>query len=235
MYGKHLLQNVPLFIALGFSLLTVTSCQGEPATQGETPTIDLKDLEQKQGGWEYLFSGESLDDWLIQGLEITGPKLEDGTMVFRGFDYWAVITKKQYKNFILRLEMMFDPEKGEKANTGILLRTPQEKIYKEQDKCFEIQLVSDAGSAPSKTSSGAIFGALAPSTNPIKKPGEWNSIEIELNQPHLKVTINGEVVQDIDLTEVKGLPELRPVGSIAIQYLQKTGRVHYKDIRIKPI
>lgn len=195
----------------------------------------LTDAEKSEGGWVSLFNGENTEGWIIQGLEFTGPKIKDGAMVFRSFDYWAVITEKKFKNFILRVDMMFDPEKGDEANSGIFLRTPHEKIYAEKDKCFEIQLVSDAGSAPSKTGSGAIFGALAPKSNPIKKPGEWNNIEIELNEPHLKVTINGEVVQDVDLSKEQGLPPLRPEGAIAFQYLQKTGRVQYTNIRIKPL
>ena len=238
--------------------------------------VGLTDAEKKEGGWVSLFDGTKKNrkqGWIVQGLEFTGPKVQEDEQAlwFRGFDWWALISEKSYKNFTLRFDVMFDKEGG---NSGVLLRTPKEKIYggtdedmkKNPDKVkqnreykFEIQLVANAGEKPSKESSGAIFGALAPKSNPIKKalpttapdPDDasadeikkykqekakaWNSVEITLNQPKLKVTINGEVVQEIDISKTPGLPKLRPEGHIAFQYKLKKGKALYRNLRIKEL
>ena len=65
--------------------------------------------------FEPLFNGENLEGWTVQGLEKAGPKVEDGVLVVGGWDYWAVITKEQYQDFILRFDVKFDP----KGNSGI--------------------------------------------------------------------------------------------------------------------
>ena len=44
-----------------------------------------------------------------------------------------------------------------------------------------------------------IYRAIAPSKQ-VYKPTEWNSCRIELSGIHLKVTLNGETIQDVDLT-----------------------------------
>src|SRR5439155_19176437 len=47
---------------------------------------------------------------------------------------------------------------------------------------------------------GGIYRAIAPSKQ-VYKPTEWNSCRIELSGIHLKVTLNGEVIQDVELTK----------------------------------
>ena len=115
------------------------------------------------------------------------------------------------------------------------MRTPQEKIYEDRRRCFEIQLVGSDDGKPAVERSGAVFGALAPRSSPMRKLGEWNSVEIVLSEPKLRVTLNGEVVQDVDLAQVEAAPTLRPVGSIAFQYVPETGRTYYRNIEVKPL
>ena len=46
--------------------------------------------------------------------------------------------------------------------------------------------------------------AILPSTAPTKQvyqPTQWNTFRIELKGDHLKVTANGEVIQDVDLSK----------------------------------
>ena len=46
---------------------------------------------------------------------------------------------------------------------------------------------------------GGLYRAVAP-TKQVYKPTEWNSVRLELKGEKLKATVNGEVVQDIDLS-----------------------------------
>lgn len=199
----------------------------------------LTDDEKAEGGWISLFNGEDIKEgWVVQGLEFTGPQIKkkkpadiELKLQFRSFDWWALITERKFKNFVLRFDIQFQKET---SNSGILLRTPHEKIFEDEAYKFEVQLIGTPGDA-TKESSGAIFGVQAPTKNAIKGPGEWNSIEVMLQEPKLKVTINGEVVQDVDVTTVAGAPKLRPEGSIAFQYRQETGKCYYNNIRVKPL
>ena len=86
----------------------------------------LRLLAADEEGFEPLFNGENLEGWTVQGLEKAGPKVEDGVLVVGGWDYWAVITKEQYQDFILRFDVKFDP----KGNSGILLHTDPKAVFK---------------------------------------------------------------------------------------------------------
>ncbi len=58
----------------------------------------------------------------------------------------------------------------------------------------------------SSNSMGAIFPLVAPSKVNVRNKGEWNDLRILMDWPHLRVWVNGEVVQDLD---VESVPELR--------------------------
>jgi hypothetical protein len=82
----------------------------------------------------------------------------------------------------------------------------------------------------------------------VYKPTEWNTFRIALKGDHLKATINGEVVQDVDLTKfdqpvkrhngtnappVKDRPRK---GHIGFQHLSWNNEpVEIKNARIKEL
>ena len=181
-------------------------------------------------GFVKIFNGENLDGWIIQGMEKAGPKVEDGGVLkVGGWDYWAVITKKDYKNFVLRFDVMFD----KKGNSGILFHTPKKEIYK---SCFEIQMADDEGKKDEKKLPGSIFGKVAPTKNAFKAIGEWNGVEIKYDAPKLWVTVNGEVVQDgVDISKIDGLKHKLEKGGIALQRNDYKKAAYYKNIRIKEL
>ncbi len=194
---------------------------------GFTLTTYAADSEE---GFEKIFNGKDLDGWIIQGMEKAGPKVEEGgIMKVGGWDYWAVITKKEYKNFILRFDVKFE----KKGNSGILFHTPKKEIYK---SCFEIQLADDEGKTEGPKLPGAIFGHVAPTKNAFKEVGEWNSVEIKYVAPQLWVTVNGEVVQDgVDISKIEGLKHKLEQGGIAIQRNDYKKAAFFKEIRVKEL
>lgn len=180
-------------------------------------------------GFEKIFNGQNLEGWTIQGMEKAAPKIEEGVMKVGGWDYWAVISKKEYKNFILRFEVMFE----KKGNSGILIHTPKKEVYKSS---FEIQLADDEGKTDQKKWPGAICGLVAPTKNAFKPIGEWNSVEIKYEAPKIWVTVNGEVVQDgVDVSKIEGIKHKLEKGSIAIQRNDLKKAAWFKDIRIKEL
>ena len=55
-------------------------------------------------------------------------------------------------------------------------------------------------SAKDSELTGGIYRAVAP-TKQVYRPTQWNTFRIELKGDHLKVTANGEVIQDVDLSK----------------------------------
>jgi len=181
-------------------------------------------------GFNQIFNGKNLDGWIIQGMEKAAPKVQEGGVLkVGGWDYWAVITKKEYANFILRFDVKFD----KKGNTGIMIHTPKKEVYKSS---FEIQLADDEGKKNEKKWPGAIFGKVAPSKKAFKAIGEWNSVEIKYADPKVWVTVNGEVVQDgVDVSAIKGLKHKLKKGGIALQRNDYKKSAYFKNIRIKDL
>lgn len=67
----------------------------------------------------------------------------------------------------------------------------------------------------------------------VKKPaGEWNRYIITLKGSHLKVVLNGEEIQNLDLS--KGAMKDRPAkGHISFQ--DEAKRIWYRNVRIKEL
>ena len=89
--------------------------ESEVSAEDSSDTQPSAEDAGSEEGFKPLFNGENLEGWTVQGLEKAGPKVEDGVLVVGGWDYWAVITKEQFKNFILRFDVKFDP----RGNSGI--------------------------------------------------------------------------------------------------------------------
>lgn len=107
-----------------------------------------------------------------------------------------LISEKEYENFILEFEIKLT----ERGNSGVALRTPLKG-----DPAFdgmELQIADLRYNPEAKPSelTGGIYRAIAP-TKQVYKPTEWNTFRIELRGNSLKATINGELVQDIDLSQ----------------------------------
>ena len=106
------------------------------------------------------------------------------------------MSEKEYGDFILEFEVKLT----EVGNSGVALRSPMKG-----DPAFdgmEFQLADLRYNTAAKDSelTGGLYRAVAP-TKQVYKPTEWNSVRIELKGDRLKATVNGEVIQDVDLTK----------------------------------
>ncbi len=154
-----------------------------------------------------------------------------------------LVSEKEYGDFILEYEFKLGPT----GNSGCALRTPMAG-----DPAFdglEVQMADFRYNPKAKDSelTAGVYRAAAPSKQ-IYKPEAWNTMRIELRGPKLKVILNGEVVQDIDLATFKdtvqrhdGTPapalKDRPQrGHIGFQELSRGGsHVLVKNARIKEL
>ncbi|MBE6428955.1 MAG: DUF1080 domain-containing protein, partial [Planctomycetaceae bacterium] len=67
---------------------------------------------------------------------------------------------------------------------------------------------------------GAIYGHLAPSKLMVKKPGEWNTMNIVCKGKNIQVTLNGEKVTDMDMN-LWTSGKVNPDGSAIPPWLPK--------------
>ncbi len=131
-----------------------------------------------------------------------------------------LVSEKEYGDFILEFEVRLT----ERGNSGVALRAPLKG-----DPAFEameLQL-ADLRYNPSATPAeltGAIYRALAPMEQ-VYRPTEWNTCRIELRGSHLKATLNGQLIQDVDL-ETLDQPTLRHDGSEATPVKDRPRRGH---------
>jgi hypothetical protein len=107
-----------------------------------------------------------------------------------------LVSEKEYGDFILAFEFKLT----ELGNSGVALRAPLKG-----DPAFdgmELQLADlryNTGAKPDELT-GAIYRGIAP-TKQVYKPTAWNKCRIELKGTRLKVTMNGTVIQDVDLAK----------------------------------
>jgi hypothetical protein len=107
-----------------------------------------------------------------------------------------LVSEKEYADFVMEFEVKLT----ERGNSGVALRSPMKG-----DPAFdglELQVADVRYNPQAKDSelTGGIYRAIAP-TKQVYKPTEWNTFRIELRGTKLKATINGEVVQDVDLSK----------------------------------
>ena len=152
-----------------------------------------------------------------------------------------LFSDKEYSDFILEFEIKL----SEHGNSGVALRAPTFG-----DPAFdgmELQVADYRYNTAAKDSelTGGVYRAIAPSKQ-VYKPTEWNSFRIELRGPRLKATINGELVQDVDLTEFdqpvkrhdgSNAPPVRDrprKGHIGFQHLSRNNEpIEIRNARIK--
>jgi hypothetical protein len=176
------------------------------------------------GEFSVLFNGRDLDGWLVMhGGEWT---VEDGVLVGRDGRDWTtnpelsgswLRTEKPYADFILELEYAIE------GNSGVFFRSALEK--NPAFTGYEMQILSDHGREPTRHTTGAIYEVVGASLNMSKPDGEWNQARIEARGPHIRITLNGEMVVDVE-------NERSSTGYIGLQNHDDRSVVKFRNIRI---
>jgi hypothetical protein len=153
-----------------------------------------------------------------------------------------LISEKQYGDFELELEFKLPPT----GNSGVALRAPMhgDPAY----DGMELQIVDPryyGGKGEAAQLCGSIYRGSAPMKS-VFKPDDWNKYQITCRGPHVKVILNGEVIQDLNLDEQtkplhrdspeKASPPLkdRPRrGHIGFQELSQKGHVQIRNVTLR--
>lgn len=190
-------------------------------------------------GFVPLLADDSLDGW--QGA-LTGYELKDGILASKAESGGFLYTKQEYADFIFRFE--FKLSAG--GNNGIALRAPTQGRISRTG--MEIQVLDDTAEKYKTLKPwqyhGSVYGLVPAKRGHLKPVGEWNSEEILCQDRHIRVTLNGAVIVDADLSDLddlgdKGIDGYEHPGryrtSGHLGFMGHRTRVEFRDLRIKEL
>lgn len=186
-------------------------------------------------GFVSLFNGKDLDGWIGA---TNGYAVENGIMYCMPKSGGNLMTAKEYDNFILRFEFLVYTN----SNNGLGIRCPVngDAAY----SAMELQILDDSGSDYTQLQPyqyhGSIYG-VAPAKRGSQKPvGQWNVQEVRAIGSKITVTLNGNVIVDADLADIKETMDHKqhpglhnPKGHIG--WLGHGSRVDWRNIRVKEV
>lgn len=175
--------------------------RAEPGGAQEAPASPKVDAD----GFVRLFANDGIPEgWVVRAWnDVKDPpakptvwKVENG--ILQGGEprgSW-LMSEKEYSDFVLEFEFKL----GETGNSGCALRAPLRG-----DPAFdgmELQMADFRYNPQAKDSelTGGIYRAIAP-TRQVYRPTEWNRYQVTLKGSRLKVVLNGETIQDLNLAE----------------------------------
>jgi hypothetical protein len=192
--------------------------------------------EEASDGFVSLFDGKTLAGWIG---DVKHWDVKDGAMVCHGGNLFA---EKQYANFVLRFEFKLPPA----GNNGVGIRSPLKGSPTFDG--MEIQLLDDAhdkykGWLQPYQVHGSIYGIVPAKRGFLKPIGQWNQQEIVADGPHIKITLNGTVIVDADLSKIhkpldhQAHPGLHnPKGYISwLGHGNPPDPVAFRNVRIKEL
>ena len=193
-----------------------------------------------EAGFTPLFDGKTLNGWALMRGRGRGYIVENGAIVCPEDGGGNLYTEKEYSNFVLKLEWRL----WEGGNNGIGIRAPLEG-----DAAYagmEIQVLDDEAEIYQKMNlkpaqyTGSVYQVFPAKRGFVKRNGAWNTEEIVADGRKIKVTLNGQVVCDANLDDVKDQELLKKHPGLAragghIGFLGHGTRVEFRDIRIKAL
>jgi hypothetical protein len=192
------------------------------------------------GGFVAIFNGKDLTGWVVDGrksYEEDGEEkpvwaVEEGMIVCRGRGGGFLRYDRKLKDFIVRLEYRM----SKRCNSGLGIRGV---VYTGEDSTrpsragYEIQISDDAGRDPGKRSSGSLYRYVAPKVNASKPADEWNAIEVECRGPRIRVTLNEQVIHDLDQTTIEEIKDKPLAGYFSVQNHGKL--IDFRNIKLKEL
>ncbi len=193
------------------------------------------------GGFKKLFNGKDLTGWTLVKGHGVGYVVEKGVLVCPENGGGNLFTEKEYSDFVLQLEWRL----WDGGNNGVGIRAPLEG-----DAAYvgmEIQILDDesekykkgAGLKPTQYT-GSVYDVFPAKRGSVLRDGVWNKYQIEAKGRRVKVTLNGNVVSDVNLDDAKDEAVLKKHPGLArksghIGFLGHGTRVEFRNIRIKEL
>lgn len=214
---------------LSASPATSTAPADEPSPQAPANQLTA---DEKAAGFKLLFNGTDLTNWEPNG-KPGSFTVKDGVIVGDRSGkpqtaYWLG-TVREYGDFELRLQYKLSPG----GNSGIFIRAPHEGRASKMG--MEIQLLDDGARSgkPGLGDTGAIYQVVASKAFVSKPAGQWNDLCILCDGPRIRVTLNGQVINDALMTDYAPLNTRPRKGFIGLS--AHTKPVQFRSIRLREI
>ena len=202
-------------------------------------------LGAQDEGFTTLFNGKDLTGWKYgkrgagENKSGQGYQVENGVLFCTKGDGGNLYTEKEYGNFIFRFEFKLERN----ANNGIGIRTPLEGDAAYQG--MEIQVLDNDGPAykdklrPTQYH-GSVYDLFPARVGHLKPVGEWNEEEITAKGRQITVKLNGTVIVDANLDDIKDEAVLKKHPGVKrekghVGFLGHGTRVEFRNIRIKDL
>lgn len=202
--------------------------------------LDTQILAQQKPPKEIpLFNGKDLTGWKafladpnVKPEEVWS--VQDGILICKGTPLGYIYTEKEYRDFILKLEWRWAPDK-KPGNSGVLLRVHGE--HKIWPRSVEAQLMyMNSGdfwlidgypmdTDPQYVDKNVPRHRWRHKTTEKPQPA-WNEYEIIVKGDRVTLKVNGELVNEGWNAEVRS-------GHIALQ--SEGGEIHFRNIRLIPL
>jgi hypothetical protein len=204
-----------------------------------TAYAKAQDIRTKpvEKGFVTLFDGKSLTGWKLVRGRGAGYVVKDGVLVCPSDGGGNLFTEKEYSNFVFRFEFKTEPG----GNNGVGIRAPLEGDAAYQG--MEIQILDDGhekykGKIKSEQHHGSVYDVIPARTGFLKPAGEWNEEEIMVRESRIRVTLNGVIILDADLNNVREEATLKKHPGLRnksgrIGFLGHGSLVEFRKIRIK--
>ncbi|MPZ20519.1 MAG: DUF1080 domain-containing protein [Luteitalea sp.] len=174
-----------------------------------------------------LFDGRRLAGWVEMG-KAGAFVAENGILHLKApqnHPSW-LRTDREYENFVLRLEYMVTGW----CESGILLHAP---LYGDLARTgLKLHLRHDR-SPGGVRAAGALYDLVPPLAQANKGPHKWNALEIQMNWPSLRITLNGVLIQDVRLDRSEALRSRARRGYIGLEDLGF--EMKYRNIAIREL
>ncbi|MGC8742753.1 MAG: 3-keto-disaccharide hydrolase [Verrucomicrobiia bacterium] len=158
-----------------------------------------KTLRGSDDGFTSIFNGKDFEGWAGP---IDNYEVRDGAIVCKPGKGGTIYTKEEYTNFIVRLEIKLPPG----GNNGLAIRYPGQGDTAYVGMC-EIQVLDDTAPQYAKLDPrqyhGSAYGMVPAHRGYLRPVGQWNYEEVTVIGSKIKVELNGTVILDCDLSQVK--------------------------------
>lgn len=189
-------------------------------------------------GFVKAFNGKDLSGWRQVERHGEGYRVAGGILICPKGGGGRLFTEKTYSDFVLRFEFKLQPG----GNNGVAIRSPLEG-----DPAYvgiEIQILDDyapqyANLRPTQYH-GSVYDLFPAKKGSLKPAGEWNSEEIHCQGRKIRVQLNGQIVVDANLDDIKDAEVLKKHPGISrteghIGFLGHGDHVEFRNIEIKDI
>ncbi len=154
---------------------------------------------QDREGFRAIFDGKSLDGWAgaVEHYEVV-----EGAIRCKPAQGGVLYFDKELDDFVARVMFRLPPG----GNNGLAIRYPGEGDTAYEGMC-ELQVLDNTApkyaNLDPRQAHGSAYGMVPAARGYLRPVGEWNFQEVTVQGPKVKVELNGTVILDADLSQVK--------------------------------